>query len=94
MDSNFTTQLTMSMLFFAPGILLLGGLALVGLLMLLEKTVFSKNDLTAPMPVETKTIEANPAPGAIVEGLKTAVAKDESAAVAKAANGRDAGRGR
>ena len=94
MDSNFTTQLTLSMLFFAPGILLLGGLAFVGLLMLLEKTVFAKNDMAAPMPLDAKTVEVNPAPGTIVEGLKTAVAKDGAAEVAKVANGRDAGRGR
>ena len=119
MDSNFTTQLTLSMLFFAPGILLFAGLAFVGVLMILEKTVFqgqakqvltatklnlelpaatktvfAKNDMAAPMPLDAKTVEVNPAPGTIVEGLKTAVAKDGAAEVAKVANGRDAGRGR
>ena len=78
MDTNFATQLTLSILFFAPGVALLAGLAFVGLLMLLEKTVLGRGDsalaqgptLDAELPI------ANPAPGRIVAGLKAAVAQE------------------
>lgn len=93
MDSNFTTQLTLSMLFFAPGVLLLAGLAFVGLLMLLEKTVFAKNAATGMTDAKaTLPTDANPAPGQIVDGLKTAIAKEGAPAEKIAANGRDAGK--
>ena len=93
MDSNFTTQLTLSMLFFAPGVLLLAGLAFVGLLMLLEKTVFAKTAMTGMTAPQAKvTADANPAPGEIVEGLKTAIAKEGAPEQKIAANGGDAGK--
>ena len=84
MDTNFATQLTLSMLFFAPGILLLAGLAFVGLLMLLEKTVFGHADLALAQGPAVDA--ANPAPGHIVEGLKGATA--QQAEPKRAANDR------
>jgi len=92
MDSNFTTQLTLSMLFFAPGVLLLAGLAFVGLLMLLEKTVFANRTATGMTTPQGKVAtDANPAPGEIVEGLKSAIAQEGAPEQKTAANGRDAG---
>lgn len=40
METSYTTQLMLSMLFFAPGIILFAGLAFVGVLMVVEKTFF------------------------------------------------------
>ena len=53
MDSNFATQLFFSILFFAPGIILFAGLAFVGVLMLLEKTVFKGQSNLAVTNVAT-----------------------------------------
>ena len=77
MDTNYTTQLFLSMLFFAPGVILFVGLAFVGLLMMLEKTVLrgkADNAATKPQqPIELAQT-ANPAPGAIVNALQESVA--------------------
>ncbi len=75
MDTNFTTQLALSMLFFAPGILLFAGLAFVGVLMILEKTVFqgqAKQVLTATKLNLELPAATNPVPGPIVTALKDA----------------------
>ena len=77
MDTSYTTQLALSMLFFAPGIILFAGLAIVGVLMVLEKTVFqagaanvlTNGNLNLELPAS-----ANPAPGVIVTALKDAQA--------------------
>ncbi len=75
METNYTTQLALSILFFAPGIILFAGLAFVGVLMILEKTVFqaqATNVLTnGGLHIELPA-NANPAPGAIVTALKDA----------------------
>lgn len=72
MDTNYTTQLFLSMLFFAPGVILFVGLAFVGILMVLEKTVFKTETNAVLTPAtEVDLVEAaNPAPGAIVTALK------------------------
>ena len=76
MDSNFATQLFFSILFFAPGIILFAGLAFVGVLMLLEKTVFkgqsnlAVTNVAKPLDIP---VAANPAPGPIVHALKEGV---------------------
>ena len=76
MDTNYTTQLFLSMLFFAPGIVLFVGLAFVGLLMAMEKTIFRGQTSQLNLSAQTGNIDftanANPAPGAIVQGLKQA----------------------
>ena len=75
MDTNFTTQLALSMLFFAPGVLLFAGLAFVGVLMILEKTVFkaqAQQVLTAAKLNLELPATANPVPGPIVTALKDA----------------------
>ncbi len=63
MDTNYTTQLFTSILFFAPGALLLAGLAFVGILMAFEKAL-------QPQDMATTDLAANPAPGRIVAALK------------------------
>ena len=72
MDS-YTTHLFLSMLVFAPGMVLFVVLAFVGLLMLLETTVFrGKPDVVpnaAPKTVALP-VAANPAPGHIVHAMK------------------------
>ena len=73
MDTNFASQFALSILFFAPGVLLLAGLAFVGLLMLLEKTVLGRAELSVAQGPAVDV--ANPAPGRIVEGLKGATAQ-------------------
>lgn len=40
--NDFTVQLALSMLMFAPGVVLFVGLAFVGILMVLEKTFFKR----------------------------------------------------
>ena len=76
MDTNFATQLTLSILFLAPGVMLLAGLAFVGLLMLLEKTVLGHADLALTQgPALDALPTTNPAAGRIVDGLKAAVAQ-------------------
>ncbi len=87
METSYTTQLALSMLFFAPGIVLFVGLAFVGVLMFLEKTVFAAK---ADVLVDTKqNIElaaaANPAPGPIVTALKESV-KEPAAKQQRKAN--------
>ncbi len=73
MDTNYTAQLVLSMLFFAPGIILFVGLAFVGVLMVIEKTAFRANT-TANLTQQPLDLPqtANPAPGAIVNALKDA----------------------
>lgn len=80
MDSHYTSQFILSMLFFAPGIVLLAGLGFVGLLMLLEKTVLrSREQVEAPPAAVPNALstQANPAPGPVVAGLKDAVAQQQ-----------------
>ena len=89
MDTNFTSQLALSLLFFAPGIVLFVGLAFVGMLMLLEKTVFKGQSLVNTTNVQ-KPLEmpqaVNPAPGKIVDGLKESVKEPAAAKHARRAN--------
>ena len=69
METSYTTQLALSMLLFAPGLVLFVGLAFVGVLVALEKTVF-RGQKEVNLTVEVQQGE-NPAPGAIVNALKT-----------------------
>ena len=43
MDTHFLSQLVFSILILAPGVVLLAGLAFLGLLMLLEKALFGRD---------------------------------------------------
>ncbi len=76
MDTTYTSQLFLSILFFAPGIILFASLAFVGVLMILEKTVFSAQkdvalaNVAKPLDIP---VAANPQPGAIVAALKESV---------------------
>jgi hypothetical protein len=73
MDTNYTTQLFTSILIFAPGVLLLAGLALVGILMAFEKTVLrGEHDVVQPLHTAMTVLPqtTNPAPGRIVAALK------------------------
>lgn len=75
MDASYLNQLFLSIFFFAPGIILFAGLAFVGLLMVLEKTVFAGKKLpgTSPLPLPLDQLQvANPRPGPIVASLKAA----------------------
>ncbi len=63
MDTNYTSQLFLSILFFAPGALLLAGLAFVGILMAIEKAF-------QPLNATMADLARNPAPGRIVATLK------------------------
>ncbi len=75
MDTNYTTQLFLSMLFFAPGVILFVGLAFVGLLMGLEKAFGHRQDALALAPAAAIDFAApgNPAPGRIVNSLKASM---------------------
>jgi len=75
MDSSFMGEMVVSMLIFAPGLILLTVLAVVGVLMILEKTgVFSaiveKKQAAVAMAGEGAS---NPAPSKVVSGLKGAI---------------------
>ena len=94
MDSHYTTQLVLSILFFAPGIVLLGGLGFLGLLMLLEKTVLKGRQVLPSQPrtqVPGEGSATNPAPGQITAALKAAVAEQQAGARPAAANDRAPG---
>lgn len=79
MDTNFIGQLLLSMTIFAPGLVMLAGLAFIGMLMLLEKTVLrGKPELTAAakgLAAAQHQAACNPGPDRIVAGLKDAVAQ-------------------
>ncbi len=73
MDTNFTSQLLLSILFFAPGLVVFAGLAFVGLLMLLEKTLANHEPALVLLPAQAAAdfaLSGNPAPGRIVTALK------------------------
>ncbi len=78
MDTTYTTQLLLTALFFAPGVILFAGLAFVGLLMGLEKLFGQRADGLQPLTTAAVEFAAtgNPAPGRIVQALKTAMAQD------------------
>ena len=77
MDTTYVTHLFLSILFFAPGVALLVCVGFVGLLMLLEKTVFAeKSDLVGKaIAAASAPAVANAAPGPIVHALSDAVGK-------------------
>jgi len=74
MDTSFTSHLILSIVLFAPGLVLLASLAFVGLLMLLEKTVLSKNNI----PQGDLRLVDNPTPGPIVTGLQDAIQDEKN----------------
>jgi len=80
MDTNFATQLTLSILTLAPGVALLAGLAFVGLLMLIEKTVLRSQAVSLVVPAHSVQAPAaqNPGPGRIVAELRAAVQDQEA----------------
>ncbi len=76
MDTHFLSQLVFSILILAPGVVLLAGLAFLGLLMLLEKALFGRDSnvtlVTAQAAVDLAA-GSNPAPGRIVHALKASM---------------------
>lgn len=81
MDTTYISQLFLSMLIFAPGVILFVGLAFVGLLMVLERTVFSGQDAAMPRtPVQPVDVApaANPGPGRIVDAIKQGAQQPEA----------------
>ncbi len=76
MDTHFTSQLFLSILFFAPGMVLFAGVAFVGGLMLLEKA-FDHTDTELELVVPQGAVDfaatGNPGPGRIVNALKTSM---------------------
>ena len=75
MDTHFITQLALSILFLAPGVVLLVGLAFVGALMLVEKAMQHADPLALATPAQATDFVAtsNPAPGRIVNALKASM---------------------
>lgn len=85
MDTNFIGQLVLSIAIFAPGLVMLAGLAFIGMLMLLERTVLrSKPEIAVKgrtSVAQPHLPAANPAPDRIVAGLKDAVAEQANPVV-------------
>ena len=76
MDGGYFSEILLSTLIFAPGLILLGVFTFIGLLTLLEKSgVLRAMTVSEPLqiPYEGTTEGANPAPGAVVKGLNDAI---------------------
>jgi len=76
---DFYAQLTLSMIIFAPGLILLTVCTVIGILMLLEKAgvlsaMVEKQEAKVAM---ADADEANPAPSTVVSGLKGAIASED-----------------
>jgi hypothetical protein len=79
MDTHYIAQLLLSVAIFAPGVILLAGLAFVGLLMLLERTLLgAKTDQPAAQTEATvgPNGAGNPSAARIVAALKDAIEAD------------------
>jgi len=78
-ELSYTSQLLLSIAIFAPGLVLLAGLAFVGILMVAERLLAARAP-AAPVAVDTATPVANPAAGPVVEALRASLAKPDAAA--------------
>ncbi len=79
MDWNTMGELGLSVMIFAPGLVLLAVFGFVGLLMLLEKSgAFSKMAEAGPQTTTRVETGDNPQPGRLVEALKRDVGTGES----------------
>ncbi len=73
MDTAYFGQLLLSLVFFTPGVVLFAGLALVGVLMVLEKTALRAQPLRSVGP-QGRLSAVNPGPGPIVHAFKDSIA--------------------
>ncbi len=71
MDAAYTTKLALSILIFAPGLILLAMGMFVGFLMVLEKVGLLAK--VAPMATDAAQAPAEPRAGAIVDGLNASL---------------------
>ncbi len=89
MDMGYMSELLMSVLIFAPGVVLLSICVFVGVLVLLEKAgifgAMTSNDVIVEAEVTATT--ANPPAGQVIAGLETAIADEAQAEQAEAVNG-------
>lgn len=74
MESSYTGQLLLSIIFFAPGLVILAGLAFVGLLMAIEKIVSPKS-----LQATTASTLSGTASGHVVASLAESVASEGEA---------------
>ena len=72
MDTTYFGQLLLSLVFFTPGLVLFAGLALVGVLMVLENTALRAQPLRSVGP-QGRLPAANPGPGPIVHAFKASI---------------------
>ena len=81
MDTHYTSQLLLSILFFAPGLVLLVGVAFVAMAGLLEKFMVPAQPALVPAQVAHDfALSGNPAPGRIVAALKDGLRQDAQVA--------------
>lgn len=81
MDYGYWSEVVLSTLLFAPGLVLLGIFAFIGLLTLLEKSgVLRAMTFSEPVeiPYEGMTRGSNPSPGSVVQGLNEAISAPQS----------------
>ena len=89
MDYGYITEFALSLLIFAPGLVLLALFAFVGLMLAIEK-VRGAQAVQAPSTTQTvsaQEIVPNPAPGAVVSGLNGSISAADSAAQEPKATG-------
>ena len=77
MDWNTMGELGLSVMIFAPGLVLLVVFAFVGLLMMLEKAGVFGSRAQKTIDTGVVAVAANPQPGQVTDGLK---ASNEAAA--------------
>ena len=76
MDYGYMGKLGLSVLFFAPGLFIVAGAFLIGLLMVLEKMgALPKGSIDAEM-TSNETLVINPPSGPIVEALKESLSEN------------------
>ena len=77
MDTGYMSELMMSVLIFAPGVVLLSICAFVGGLVLLEKAgVLGAAQETVETPELEVAATPNPPTGRVIEGLEKAIAEE------------------
>ena len=78
MDTHYTSQLLISILFFAPGLVLLVGVAFVAMAGLLEKFLVPAQPALVTAHLHGDVAQSgNPAPGRIVASLKETMQEDD-----------------
>ncbi len=83
MQANFFSQLFLSIAVFAPGLILLATLAVLGGLMLVERWLQRRSESSntaTPMPELSVHAPQNPLPGRVVADLRSSAAQRQQAA--------------